>query len=109
MNNLSTTIATYADRVAAEKDWHVVEQSAADGTIDLADGALVVRDGDGGVTTVDRLSHHGWGKGAVAGAVVGLLFPPTLIAGAVAGAAGGRGHRRPQPKPRPRHNKGPGE
>jgi len=41
------------------------------------------------VTTVDRLSHHGWGKGAVAGAVVGLLFPPTLIAGAVAGAAGG--------------------
>jgi uncharacterized membrane protein len=89
MNNLSTTIATYADRVAAEKDWHVVEQSAADGTIDLADGALVIRDGEGGVTTVDRLSHHGWGKGAVAGAVVGLLFPPTLIAGAVAGAAGG--------------------
>ena len=41
------------------------------------------------VTTVDRLSHHGWGKGAVAGAVVGLLWPPTLLAGAVGGAASG--------------------
>ena len=48
----------------------------------------MIRDAEG-VTTVDRLSHHGWGKGAVAGAVVGLLWPPTLIAGAVAGAAGG--------------------
>jgi len=89
MNNLSTTIATYADRSAAEKDWQAVEQSASDGTIDLADAALVIRDAEGGVTTVNRQSHHGWGKGAVAGAVVGLLFPPTLIAGAVAGAAGG--------------------
>jgi uncharacterized membrane protein len=89
MRNLSTTIATYPDRASAEKDWHVIEESAKAETIDMADAALVVRDPDGGVTTVDRLSHHGWGKGAVAGAVVGILWPPTLLAGAVTGAASG--------------------
>jgi uncharacterized membrane protein len=89
MRNLSTTIATYPDRTSAEKDWHAIEDSAKAETIDMADAALVVCDSDGGVTTVDRLSHHGWGKGAVAGAVVGILWPPTLLAGAVTGAASG--------------------
>jgi uncharacterized membrane protein len=41
------------------------------------------------VQTVERQSHHGWGKGLVAGAVVGLLFPPSIIVGAAAGAASG--------------------
>ncbi len=36
-----------------------------------------------------RQLHHGWGKGAVAGAVVGLLFPPALLTSAVVGAGGG--------------------
>jgi len=89
MQKLSTTIATYADQTAAEKDWAMVESAASAGTLDLADAALVMRDADGHMSTVHRQTHHGWGKGAVAGAVVGLLFPPTLIAGAVAGAASG--------------------
>jgi len=89
MKNLSTTIATYPDQASAEKDWHVIEDSAQAGTLDMADAALVVRDANGEVTTVDRLSHHGWGKGAVAGAVVGILWPPTLLAGAIGGAASG--------------------
>ena len=75
MKNLSTTIATYPDRASAEKDWHVIEDSAQAGTLDMADAALVVRDANGEVTTVDRLSHHGWGKGAVAGAVVHRRSP----------------------------------
>ena len=89
MENLSTTIATYGDQAAAEKDWAAVESAASAGSIDLADAALVSRDADGTLTTLHRQSHHGWGKGAVAGAVVGLLFPPAIIGGAVAGAAGG--------------------
>jgi uncharacterized membrane protein len=88
MKNLSTTVATYADSHPAEKDWDALEAAAGSGSIELADAAMVVRN-DGVVSTVHRHSHHGWGKGAIAGAVVGLLFPPTLIAGAVTGAAGG--------------------
>ncbi len=89
MTNLATTIATYDDEVAAEKDWAAVESAGRAGSVDIADAALVTRGADGTVTTVHRQSHHGWGKGAVAGAVVGLLFPPAIVAGAVAGGAGG--------------------
>jgi uncharacterized membrane protein len=89
MQNLSTTIATYPDLSSAERDWAALESAAEGKSIDLADAALVERGSDGFVETVQRQSHHGWGKGAVAGAVVGVLFPPTIVAGAVAGAAGG--------------------
>jgi uncharacterized membrane protein len=88
MRNLSTTVAVYETMEAAEQDWAAIEASAEEGAIDLADAALVTRTEDG-VTAVQRLSHHGWGKGALTGAVVGILFPPSLVGGAVAGAAGG--------------------
>ena len=89
MNDLTTTIATYHDGLAAQQDWDRIEAAAEAGTVDLADAALVKRDLDGEVIDVHRQSHHGWGKGAVAGAVVGLLFPPALLTSAVVGAGGG--------------------
>lgn len=89
MQSLSTTIATYADEATAEKDWAAVESAAGTSAINLADAALVRRDPDGTIATIRRQSHHGWGKGAVVGAVVGVLFPPTIVAGAVVGAVGG--------------------
>jgi uncharacterized membrane protein len=88
MKNLSTTVAVYADIGAAETDWTALEAAAADNRVDLADAALVTRDGEG-ATTVERHSHHGWGKGAVAGAIVGILFPPALLSSTLVGAAGG--------------------
>lgn len=89
MRNLSTTIAVYPDLPTAEKDWAQVEAAASSDAIDLGDAALVERGSEGTVVTVERHSHHGWGKGAVAGAVVGLLFPPAIIGAAVVGGAGG--------------------
>jgi uncharacterized membrane protein len=88
MKNLSTTVAVYDEMPAAEADWAAIEENADTGVIDLADAALVTRD-DAGVVPVKRQSHKGWGKGAVAGAVVGILFPPSLLGGAIVGAAGG--------------------
>jgi len=89
MRNLTTTIAVYPDLETAKKDWAQVESAASSKEIDLGDAALVQRLPDGMVQTVERQSHHGWGKGLVAGAVVGLLFPPSIIIGAAAGAASG--------------------
>ena len=89
MDNLSTTIAAYADAATAEKDWAAVESAAKAHSIDLADAALVTKAADGTVSSVDRQSHHGWGKGAVCGAIVGVLFPPAIIVGAVVGGVGG--------------------
>ncbi len=89
MNNVTTTLATYHDGFAAQQDWDRVEIAAQDGSIDLADAALVRRNQDGEVFAVDRHSHHGWGKGAVAGAFFGLLFPPSLLGTAAVGATSG--------------------
>ena len=81
MASLATTVAVYADLSAAEKDWAAVEAAASTSSIDLADSALVERDASGDVVSLHRHGHHGWGKGAVAGAVVGVLFPPSIVAG----------------------------
>jgi len=88
MNHLSTTVAVYDDLEAAEADWDELEKKAGRGVVDLADAALVTRHDDA-ITPVKRHSHRGWGKGAIAGAVVGILFPPSVVAGTVVGAAGG--------------------
>jgi uncharacterized membrane protein len=89
MKNLSTTIAVYPDLPTAEADWIDLEAAAQAHTIDLADAALIQHAATGETVTVRRQTHHGWGKGAVAGAVVGVLFPPSLVGAAAVGAGGG--------------------
>jgi len=89
MKNLSTTIAVYPDLSRAQKDWDSLEAAAKSKQIELADAALIEHPVAGETVTVHRQSHHGWGKGAVAGAVVGVLFPPALIGATVVGAGGG--------------------
>jgi uncharacterized membrane protein len=81
-------VAVYDDIADAENDWAAIEAAAQGGSIDLADAALVVNN-ENGVNVVKRQEHHGWGKGAVAGAVVGILFPPAILGSSVVGAAGG--------------------
>ena len=63
-----------------------------EGSIDLIDAAIVVRAADGKVSFEETADPDGkkWAKrGAIAGGLVGLIFPPSLIAGAVVGGAGG--------------------
>jgi len=88
VKHLSTTVAVYDDADAAESDWAEVEKYAEWGVLDLADAALVARHDDG-TTPLKRHSHRGWGNAAVAGAMVGILFPPSVLASAAVGAAGG--------------------
>ena len=88
MRELSTTVAVYPDLATAESDWFSLEHAAQQGEPELVDAALVENRDDEAVV-LRRQSRHGWGKGAVAGAVVGVLFPPSLIGAATVGAAGG--------------------
>ena len=63
-----------------------------DGSIKLIDAAVVVRGADGKVRFEETADPSGkkWAKrGAIAGGLVGLIFPPSIIASAVIGAAGG--------------------
>src|SRR4051794_39600616 len=63
-----------------------------EGSIKLIDAAVVVHGADGKVTFEETADPSGkkMGKhGAIAGGLVGLIFPPSIIVGAVVGGAGG--------------------
>jgi uncharacterized membrane protein len=73
----------------ALKDFRAMDR---EGSIDLIDAAVVVRGQDGKVSFQETADPSGkkWAKrGAIAGGLVGLIFPPSIIVGAVVGGAGG--------------------
>jgi uncharacterized membrane protein len=98
MTNLDTIVAVYSEKPgpeidrpaleAAETDWTALEAGANAGEFKIADAALV-ENRNGEALVLHRQSHHGWGQGAVVGAVVGILFPPSIVGAAVVGAGGG--------------------
>jgi len=84
-------IGTYRDEAAARADYDVVKDLHAAGAVGTYDASVVTKDDTGKVhVNKDEMStrHGAWG-GAAVGAVVGILFPPSLIAGAAVGAAAG--------------------
>ena len=86
-------VATYdteSGAADAAKDFKAAQR---DGAIDLIDAAVVVHTAEGKVTIDESADPSGkkWAKrGAIAGGVVGLIFPPSIIlSAAVGGGAGG--------------------
>jgi uncharacterized membrane protein len=74
---------------AALQDFRAMDR---EGSIDLIDAAVIVRDVDGLVRFEETADPSGkkWAKrGAIAGGLVGLIFPPSIIGTALVGAAGG--------------------
>jgi uncharacterized membrane protein len=88
MASLYATVAVYDEAADAEQDWVDLEAAAEMKRIEIADAAFLVNR-EGETVVLQRQSHHGWGKGAVVGAVVGILFPPSLLGAAAVGAGGG--------------------
>jgi uncharacterized membrane protein len=86
-------IASYSGEDAAGtslKDFQAAERA---GAIELIDAAVIVHTADGKVEFKETADPSGkkWAKrGAIAGGVVGLIFPPSIIvSAAVGGGAGG--------------------
>jgi uncharacterized membrane protein len=88
MADIDTRVAVYTDIVKAEGDWKALEAAGKANQVKIADAAFV-ENRDNEVKIIERQSHHGWGKGAIVGAVVGIVFPPSIIASAAVGAGGG--------------------
>src|SRR3954451_14065462 len=73
---------------AALKDFQAMDR---EGSIKLIDAAVVVHGTDGKVTfeeTADPSGKKMGKRGAIAGGLVGLIFPPSIVVGAVVGGAG---------------------
>ena len=75
-------IAAYSDAGAAQGDWDGLKELARDRVITLDAMVLVRRDADGKIHVEDNGHEVGVGAtlGVVGGAVIGLIFPPALLA-----------------------------
>jgi uncharacterized membrane protein len=84
-------IGTYPSKAAARADYDIVKDLHAAGAVGTYDAAVVTKD-DAGKVHVNKdetaTRHGAWG-GAAVGAVVGILFPPSIIGTAIVGAAVG--------------------
>ena len=87
-------IGTYPDEASAQDDYSVIKDLHAGGAVGTYDAAVVTKDASGKVhVNKDEMAtrHGGWG-GVAVGALVGVLFPPSIIgAAAVGGAVGAVG------------------
>jgi len=84
-------IGTYPSEGAARADYDIVKDLHAAGAVGTYDAAVVTKDDAGKVhVNKDEMAtrHGAWG-GAAVGAVVGILFPPSIIGTAIVGAAVG--------------------
>ncbi len=82
-------IGTYASEVDARNDYEVVKELHASGAVGTYDAAVVTKDDTGRVhvNKDETATRHGAWGGAAAGALVGILFPPSIIGSALIGAA----------------------
>jgi uncharacterized membrane protein len=90
--NLQVFIAVFDNEYEAKEALKDFKQMEKDHSIDLVDGAVIVRDAEGKVKfeeTADPSAKKWAGRGAIAGGLVGLIFPPSLIATAVVGGGAG--------------------
>jgi len=91
-NTVEVFIAAFGNETQAGvalKDFKTMNR---EGSIDLLDAVVLVRKTDGKVHFEETADPSGkkWAKrGAIAGGLVGLIFPPSIIAAAAVGGAGG--------------------
>ncbi len=86
-------IAAYNDAEAADEDWEALKALASEDVIKVDGLILISREADGTIHVKDNLhkARKGAAWGAVGGAVLGLIFPPSIIATAAVGAGLGAG------------------
>ncbi|MGI9023122.1 MAG: DUF1269 domain-containing protein, partial [Acidimicrobiales bacterium] len=85
-------LGTYPSDDEARLDYEVLRELHAEGVVGTYDAAIVTKDTDGKVHVHkhEKPTQHGAWTGIAVGAVVGILFPPSLIgSAAVLGVAGG--------------------
>src|SRR5215216_5540979 len=85
-------IAVFPDQASAKGMIDSLKQTQRSGAIELVDAAMVTKNERGQIHT-DELREltvkQGAFRGAAVGAVLGIIFPPSLLVGALAGGATG--------------------
>ncbi len=85
-------VAAYVDLDDAKMDFEAIEAVHKEKWIGEYEAALFGKEADGKLKVYDTVaSERGWGAkvGAITGAALGVIFPPTILASAIAGAGVG--------------------
>ena len=90
---ISLVAAFYADNTKAQEMLEALEKMEKDGAIQVLDAAVMTKTDDTGKLTIretgELTKKKGAIRGAVAGGVLAIIFPPSILAlGAVGAAAG---------------------
>jgi uncharacterized membrane protein len=91
-NPIQLFVAIYDGEFQAKQALKDFQSMDREGSIDLIDAAVIVHKAEGKVTFEETADPSGkrWAKrGAIAGGLVGLIFPPSIIASAVVGGSAG--------------------
>jgi uncharacterized membrane protein len=91
-NPIQLFVATFDNEGQAGEALKDFQAMDREGSIDLIDAAVIVHKQEGKVTFEETADPSGkkWAKrGAIAGGVVGLIFPPSIVASAVVGGGAG--------------------
>jgi uncharacterized membrane protein len=83
-------VAVYSSEAQAKEALNQLKAMNKQETIDLLEAATVTKNDEGKIhvtDTADVGTKKGTKRGAVIGGIVGLVFPPSIIAGAVGGGA----------------------
>ena len=89
---LELFVAVYGDKETAMLSLEELRREGAAGTLSIEASGLLERDRSGDVRVVDagREKKHGYGTaGAAIGILAGVIFPPSVIAGAIIGGVAG--------------------
>jgi uncharacterized membrane protein len=80
-------VATYPDETTAREDYQVIKDAHKAGLVGSYDAAIVTKDRSGKVheNKDETATRHGAWWGIAAGAAVGVIFPPSILATAAAG------------------------
>jgi uncharacterized membrane protein len=84
-------VDAYPDREAAHADYEALRTAHSEGLVGTYDAADIYKDADGKVHVHkhEKPTQHGAWTGAAVGAVIGVLFPPSIIGAGVVGAGAG--------------------
>jgi uncharacterized membrane protein len=96
--NLFLFVGVYGSKADADADYDVLKELHKEKVVGTYDAAVISKDADGKVhvSKHEKPTQHGAWSGLGIGAVIGVIFPPSVLAaGAVGAAAGGLiGHLR---------------
>jgi uncharacterized membrane protein len=93
-NDTFIYVATYPNETSAQDDYQIIKGLHEQGMVGSYDAAVVTKDAKGKVhaNKDETATRHGAWGGVAAGAAIGLIFPPAVLASAaVGGVVGGVG------------------